>query len=315
MDSQPQIPQQQISPLPPQTPNNFPWFKIILLILIISLPVGIGGYILGTQKNQSVQTEQNQQISPSITTTQPSPTPDPTVNWKIYTDPKGKYSFQYPINWYLYQDSGGVTIYDRPKDQIPAGGGDSNSVEIGYTATGSFSPNFAYDNGPNKPNTTIKQYTINNYSGIRGQQAQGQDIVYLKNPNGGYASFILWDESNNEDVFNQILSTFKFTDQNDLKPADSQTPAAGICAGPSNETTVTVITGMDNIPQPRCSKVTSTQKIKIINNSDQTINGIVGPYTIHALPGQSQTIDATFGSYLLPGVHNFPGGGEIWLQK
>lgn len=101
--------------------------------------------------------------------------------------------------------------------------------------------------------------------------------------------------------------------QNSLKPIDSQTPASGICAGPINDNLVAVTFGMDNVPQPRCTKVTSNQNLKIINNSNQTISGSVGPYKIDTPPSQSQTIEATFGLYLMPGVHNIV-GAEIWLQ-
>lgn len=101
--------------------------------------------------------------------------------------------------------------------------------------------------------------------------------------------------------------------QNSLKPADSQTPASGICAGPTSNVIVTVTFGLDNVSQPRCTKVTSNQKLKIINNSNQTISGKAGQYTINIQPNHSQNIDATFGLYLAPGVHKIA-GAEIWLQ-
>lgn len=119
-----------------------------------------------------------------------------------------------------------------------------------------------------------------------------------------------------EQKLDQILSTFKFLDQKqgELKSADSQTPVAGICGSVSEDEIVTVIFGKDNVPAPRCMKVTPNQRLKIINNSDKIINGDVGQYKIDVTPGKSQTIDATFGSYLAPGVHIFPGGAAIWLQ-
>lgn len=142
-------------------------------------------------------------------------------------------------------------------------------------------------------------------------------IPYKDKAGDAYVRFII--EPANSTLINvatQILSTFKFTDQNQtnkLIPADSQTPAAGICAGPSNDEIVTVVFGMDNVAQPRCTKVTSNQKLKIVNNSSQTISGTIGSYTINISPNKTQTIDATFGSYLLPGIHSIA-GAEIWLQ-
>lgn len=117
-------------------------------------------------------------------------------------------------------------------------------------------------------------------------------------------------------LVSKIINTFKFIEQKQtskLVPADSQTPAAGTCVGPSLDQLVTVTIGLDNVPQPRCTKVTANQKLKIVNNKDQNIQQSIGQYVINVAPGQSQTIDATFGSYLAPGVHDIV--SEIWLQN
>lgn len=76
---------------------------------------------------------------------------------------------------------------------------------------------------------------------------------------------------------------------------------------------MTVIFGKDDVPMPRCIKVTSNQKLKIVNNSDKIISGDVGVYKIYVPSGKNQTIDVTFGSYLASGVHGII-GAEIWLQ-
>src|SRR5438105_14988732 len=75
-------------------------------------------------------------------------------------------------------------------------------------------------------------------------------------------------------------------------PPDSELPTAGTCLGPDNSTIVSVTFAPDNVPQPRCSKVTSSQKLQIVNNSGHQITGAVGSYTINVGSGQSQTIDA-----------------------
>lgn len=114
-------------------------------------------------------------------------------------------------------------------------------------------------------------------------------------------------------VVSQTPQSISTPTQNSLKPADSQTPTAGICTGPVSDVIVTVTFGLDNVANPRCTKVASNQKLKIINNSNQTISGKVGQYTINIQPNHSQNIDATFGLYLAPGVHKIA-GAEIWLQ-
>ena len=117
-----------------------------------------------------------------------------------------------------------------------------------------------------------------------------------------------------ESRISTCLARIKDQTQSSLKPADSQTPASGICAGPSTDSVVTVTFGLDNIAEARCTKVTSNQKLELINNSNQLIKGNVGQYQINIPPNQSQTIDVIFGSYLLPGVHNIV-GAEIWFQN
>lgn len=105
-----------------------------------------------------------------------------------------------------------------------------------------------------------------------------------------------------------------------LKPADSQYPAAGICANaPAGDIVVFDIKlYRDNVPQPRCQKVLSTQKLEIKNDTDQTLSFNLVQYNLTVAPGQSQTLDSTFGSFLQPGVHIYKlspiSGPELWLQ-
>jgi hypothetical protein len=74
---------------------------------------------------------------------------------------------------------------------------------------------FPYTNGSDK-NNTIKSYTVNSFTGIRGKQSSEagmEDVVYLQNQNGGYASLILTpskDQIKSEDIFTTVLSSFKF---------------------------------------------------------------------------------------------------------
>jgi hypothetical protein len=158
-------------------------------------------------------------------------------------------------------------------------------------------------------------YKIRN-STIPGTYIDSEKIhIYI--PVNNYYLFGSLENSKYQKEFDQVLSTFKFLDQDQtgkLVPADSQTPVAGACSGPSTDPVVTVTVGLDNVPQPRCTKVTADQKLKIVNNSNQVIQDSIGQYTINITPGQKQLIDASLGTYLAPGVHNIA-GAEIWLQK
>lgn len=146
-------------------------------------------------------------------------------------------------------------------------------------------------------------------SGV-GTAGNGGPAVYIQK---GDVVIEILTESLDESTFNQILTTFKFVDQATKVAADSQTPVAGACAGPTTDQIIIVKIGLDNVPEPRCTKVTADQKLEYVNNSQKTITQTIGNYTLNVAPGKTQTIDAVFGSYLEPGVHRI-GTAEIWLQ-
>ncbi len=83
---------EQIPPQPPistQVTNRLPWIKVLLLILIVSIPIGIGGYVLGIRKNQPVPQKQQITTAPIITQSPPA------ANWKTYTNGTYGYSLKY----------------------------------------------------------------------------------------------------------------------------------------------------------------------------------------------------------------------------
>lgn len=85
-------------PVPPQAPLPNPpshskIFIIITSVILLTM-IGVGSYVLGTRKNQTVV--QNNQLSISPTVSQLSPNPDETANWKTYANTKYNYQFKYP---------------------------------------------------------------------------------------------------------------------------------------------------------------------------------------------------------------------------
>ena len=66
------------------------WIGIALLVLAL---VGVGAYFLGSRKTATT-------VTPEPVLTQiPTPTPDSTANWKIYTTREYGYSVKYPPDW------------------------------------------------------------------------------------------------------------------------------------------------------------------------------------------------------------------------
>lgn len=103
-----------------------------------------------------------------------------------------------------------------------------------------------------------------------------------------------------------------------LAPADSQEPATGICA--SFETNLVTVTINLDTPSPRCAKVTATQRLKVINQTKGTVQVKLAQFAVQLASGEAHTFDATFGSYLAPGVHSVfmsnygeGAGAELWL--
>ena len=76
-------------------------FLITLVILILFTLVYVGIYLnLNSQLNQITKQNQVSQITPAL----PSPTPDPTANWKTYSNKEFGFEMKYPSKWRVYYD-------------------------------------------------------------------------------------------------------------------------------------------------------------------------------------------------------------------
>ncbi len=102
-----------------------------------------------------------------------------------------------------------------------------------------------------------------------------------------------------------------------LVPADSDSPAAGIC-GPMEGDTATFVVSLD-VPSPRCAQVHPSQRLEIVNATSAAVVVTFAGRDLRVEAGASYPIDEAFGTYLAPGVHfiyvtqgtgNLP---ELWL--
>lgn len=73
-------------------------FKWISLIIVLLLLVGGGVYYLGAKQNKLVVQNPQKIITPTIVRSTLTPTPDPTANWKTYTNTKYGFSVEYPAD-------------------------------------------------------------------------------------------------------------------------------------------------------------------------------------------------------------------------
>jgi hypothetical protein len=102
-----------------------------------------------------------------------------------------------------------------------------------------------------------------------------------------------------------------------LKPADSDSPAAGIC-GEAQGDPVSIVLGIgpDGIPLAgRCIKITPAQHIKLINQSNGPFNIMFGEYHIDLPVGNEMLLDKPVDQYLAFGVHALPMGPELWVKE
>lgn len=178
--------------------------------------VGLGGgYMLFASKSTSNNTVTNQQakISPTVIQESPSPT-NSSSQWKTYKTEN--YTIDYPTDWstYSYPESPScVGLSDIPNPQDIPGKIDPAGHQLIQICDSNLAmpESFPYTNGSSK-NITIKPFSISEYSGIRGKQTStlGEvDTVYLNNPGWGHIEMLL--ELGDANIFQQILSTFKFT--------------------------------------------------------------------------------------------------------
>lgn len=72
------------------------FFEILVLALVIIAAVAGGAYYFGTQKGSI----------PFVSKSSPTPSPsaDPTSNWKTYTNTKFNYSLKYPTDWVVAKE-------------------------------------------------------------------------------------------------------------------------------------------------------------------------------------------------------------------
>lgn len=109
-----------------------------------------------------------------------------------------------------------------------------------------------------------------------------------------------------------------------LKPPDSDSPAAGVCPGPSSgEVTIDFQSG---IPSPRCVRVLPDATLRIVNSTAEAVDFELGAFAGTLQPSNAATSDQTVGDFLAPGVHvimstaygqgaQFGGSGEVWLVE
>lgn len=220
-----------------KTPNTF---LVVLLSVLLFISVSIAGFFAyQTQKLVAEVTGYREQLKqtlePTTNNLQPSSTPDPTADWKTYTNTKYGYSLKYPNNWVMMSiepgpadlplntTSRGIVVYPSIYK--------SSAMARALVQLETDGPeNLAYKGFDDWLNTMhnsfykVESTTQEGLAGLSGETSTGTYDGYgfpanikrfaLKSLNGRiYYSLTSTLEQNSVEakIVDQILSTFKFT--------------------------------------------------------------------------------------------------------
>ncbi len=203
----------------PQTPPSgkfslSPKIMLIILAILIVAVVGSGIYLSAGTQPKPTPTP-----TPTIVS-KPTPTPDPTTNWKKYTNPTYNFVIKYPSTLSLEDKTSQfppftIFITDKSK-QVPYEGGNTiNPYMIIQVKKSNLSTN-DYINDPNNNLQLISNKKVGGNDFVIAKEKFGigiaPDIYMIKNSNS-IISISNSSYSIKSSFFDQILSTFKFTDQ------------------------------------------------------------------------------------------------------
>ena len=211
----PPLPQQPAAIPPPvkKSPLLILAGSSVIILLAVS---GLLAYQNLKLQQQIVTLQTQPTPTPSLT---PTPTTDPTANWKTYTDKNEKISFSYPENWQLLEDQGGTYITDNDKKiQLRTTGGPKN-LTIKEDLHNYLEKQTSYGT-QDLGYITEKQVKVDGangwYANIKISALNQEDlIVFIENKNLADRYTGLWltnTSAQDQAIFDQILSTFKFID-------------------------------------------------------------------------------------------------------
>jgi hypothetical protein len=236
--------------------SKLPIVLLVMMLLFVFTGVGmvLGKYLLAPQATPVVE----KLILPTPTITQSVITPtitDPTqVNWKTYTNTGMGIQFKYPLDpkWNIKENTQGtnsLTLYNYDVDKAPGRSyapsidGDIFKIEISKQKS-NLTPNEWLNQQKsvispitNKPEEffNVKTITVDSQNGIyyETKDALGGSKVggaIFKSPDNDLVFFFGGlNFQGNKQVFDQILSTFKFlNNQNNINIPGTENSLSGI---------------------------------------------------------------------------------------
>jgi hypothetical protein len=173
--------------------------------------VGVGAYYLGSRKTATTTPE-------SVPTQTTSPAPDPTANWKVFSDAGLGFSIKTPQDWEVREITPNLQIEIGPIDSP------TESVILGYVNSlpGSDLSVEELRNSGFEVNEstmlidgkTISRKKVNITSAVISPESFDEYMDQVTIPmSNELETQLRITELKHETIFNQILSTFEFIDE------------------------------------------------------------------------------------------------------
>lgn len=201
--------------------KGFGIIYILIGILVLGLVAG-GAYYLG--KSTSPQpTPQPFYPPPSSTPSLPpldknlpilNKTSDQTANWKTYTNQKFHYSLEYPSTWYIGEQSDITYISPESVPTIPLTHGLPSAMQI-FAKEGLLEDQIVPSWKHTIKNTVIDGVTGQSLIDLEPSKFDGVMRTSITIKNDSFVYSIIFSNTDKDgshnSVFDQILSTLKFT--------------------------------------------------------------------------------------------------------
>lgn len=232
--TEPQSPTPIVTPTePPKKPYGRNWKKWILIYIAIAAVLygGIYYFVLAKQSSNPY----SQPVTKTAPTSSPSTSPDPTADWKTYTNKTDKFFIKYPPDWRLRIDNPAANqvILESPDYT----GNDSKGIIMNVRTSDTdkvdiedwFADRLAESKKPlTKEDVmgkeriyedSVKRTTISDIAAIQfisALQAGGLETAFIKNKKLFSIGILLFGKEQMDEkkkIYEQIVSTFKFTEQ------------------------------------------------------------------------------------------------------
>ncbi len=215
--------------------NSFNKFKtesgvsqIFIIIIVALITAGLAGAGVWYWQQQEIKKIEDSYkttgVSKPKTTPSPSPTtttPNKTTGWKTYKNKRYGYSIKYPIEW-LYAEEGQDRVGFAPTEEKLHKPGSDISSPISVII---FTNSETIQNWKEDTDYYDFQHTVTTLGGLEAFRRSGTNKENTKFPNwkwisvGAEKNGVLYivaiyglDSNPYQDIFDQMLSTFKFTD-------------------------------------------------------------------------------------------------------